>query len=400
MSDAPVLAVNFADPDVLQDPYPWFDAIRAAGPVVYNPSTDTWMVTGYDHIREVLLNDQIYVPEAERFEAMYGAPVVESMEDPRHAEVRTVYGPTFRAGNLRELRATAADIIIPRLEDVARRLDLGEVVDVVPHVARESAGMVLASVLGVSEEDVPRFLAWAHEMGATLESYDETDPERAAQLRHTGTEAMRLTFEFAGDQLDERSGRPETNDLISHFAHSPVAAKMSAAERQAAITQVIVAGHDNITHTLGHVFVALAMYPEQRAEIDADRSLIPRAIEELLRWRTSASADTRLVRGATELQGVKLHDGARVLLLHAAANRDPSRWENPDEFDISRPPQAHLSFGSGIHTCMGAGLARMEAQLMMEEILDRVPPFRLADEVVEYGPPLFMRGPKAIRIVQ
>jgi cytochrome P450 len=398
-TSVPTLDVNFADPDVLQDPYPLFDAIREAGPAVYNPSAGAWMVASYEHVRAVLLDDQHFVPEADKWETFYGGAVVESLEEPRHSEVRSVLAPMFRAGYLREIRPVITDLITRRLDGIAKRMSDGEVVDVVPELTRAVAGRILAHIIGVDEQDVPRFLAWAKDMGATLESYDEPDPERAAHLRRKGTEATRMTCAYAGQQLEMRRNDETARDLVAQFVRSPVTQAMPERDQQASIAQVIVAGHDNITHTLGHVFVALALHPEQRALVDADRSLIPAAVEEILRWRTSASGDTRLLRGTASIGGVDLEDGARVMVLLAAANRDPARWNDPDRFDITRPKQPHLTFGAGVHTCIGAGLGRLEAQVMMAEVLDRLPPFRLADHRVEYGPPLFMRGPKAVRIM-
>lgn len=396
---APALDVNFADPDVLQDPYPVFHAIREAGPAVYNPSVGAWMVASYEHARAVMLDDQRFVPEAQKWETLYGAPVVESMQDPRHKEVRAVYAPNFRAAALRELRPTVTELITRRLDAIAQRLHDGETVDVVPELTRAVAGRVLAHIIGVTEHDVPRFLAWAKDMGATLESYDEPDSQRAAQLRQRGTEATAMTCAYAGQQLKARRNDTTAEDLIARLVRSPVFTDtMTEDEQRAGIAQIIVAGHDNITHTLGHVFIALALHPDQRALIAADRSLIPPAVEELLRWRTSASGDTRLVRGNATIGNIDLEDGDRVIVLLAAANRDPTRWHDPDRFDITRPPQPHLTFGAGTHTCLGAGLARLEAHVMMQEVLDRLPTFHLADHHIQYGPPLFMRGPKAIPI--
>ena len=397
-ADAPTLDVNFADPDVLQDPYPLFHAIREAGPAVYNPSAGGWMVASYEHVRAVMFDDERFVPEAGKWETLYGAAVVESMEEPRHKEVRAMYAPNFRASALRQLRPTVTELVTRRLDDIAERLGDGEVVDVVPELTRAVAGRILAHIIGVTEDDVPRFLAWAKDMGATLESYDEPDPERAARLRRTGIQATAMTCAFAGQQIEARRNDDTGEDLIARLVRSPVfSEKMIEDERRAGIAQIIVAGHDNITHTMGHVFVALALHPEQRALVESDRSLIPKAVEEILRWRTSASGDTRLVRGTAAVGNVRLQDGDRVILILAAANRDPARWSDPDRFDITRPPQQHLTFGAGTHTCLGAGLGRLEAQVMMEEVLDRLPPFRLADRI-EYGAPLFMRGPKGVRI--
>lgn len=390
--------INFADPAVLQDPYPLFDAIRKAGDAVWNPSAGAWMVASYDNVRRVLLDDEHFVPEAEKWRTLYGGSVVESLEEPEHGELRAVLAPLFRASFLREMRPVIEELVIPRLDSLAERLRAGETVDVVPEVTRAVAGRVLAAMIGVSEKDVPQFLAWAKDMGATLESYDEPDPNRSAQLRRKGTDATAMTCAYAGQQLEYRRGDSQGGDLISRFVQSPVTQAMPENDQRATIAQVIVAGHDNITHTLGQVFVTLASFPEQKAKIEADRSLIPGAVEEILRWRTSASGDTRLLRGSAMIGNVQLQDGARVMLLLAAANRDPARWDDPHRFDVSRTPQPHLTFGAGVHTCLGGGLGRLEAQVMMEQLLDRVPDYRLADGGVEYGPPFFMRGAKSIPI--
>ncbi|WP_406349307.1 cytochrome P450 [Streptomyces sp. NBC_00144] len=394
----PSLAVNFADPDILQDPYPVFDAIREAGPVVYNPTANSWMVASYDGVRSVLFDDEHFVPESDKWETLYGGSVVESLQEPRHGEIRSILAPMFRAGYLREMRPVITDLISGRLDCIAARLRSGETIDIVPELTRAVAGRVLAHVIGVGEEDVPRFLAWAKDMGATLESYDEPDPARSAKLRRIGTEATKLTCAFAGEQLARRRGDTEARDLVAQFVRSPVTETMSEQDQQATIAQVIVAGHDNITHTLGHVFVALALRPDQRRLLDADRDLIPGAVEEILRWRTSATGDTRVLQGSATIGGVELEEGSRVMLLLGAANRDPERWENPGQLDLLRPAQPHLTFGSGVHTCIGAGLGRLEARLMMSEVLDRLPEFTFADPRIDYGAPLFMRGPRAIRI--
>lgn len=398
VTGVPTLDVNFASPEVLQDPYPIYDAIRNAGPAVFNPSLNSWMVASYDHLRAVLLDDKHFVPEADKWETLYGAAVIESMEDPRHKDVHAVYAPVFRGRYLRELQSVVTELIVSRLEELLARLEDGEVVDVVPTITRAVAGRILAHIIGVTEDDIPQFLQWAKDMGATVESYDEPDPERAAELRHRGTEATRMTCIFAGEQFEARRANESADDLIAKFVRSPVYGTMSEAEQRAGIAQIIVAGHDNISHTLAHIFVALALHPEQRELIMSDRSLIPAAVEEVLRWRTSASGDTRVVRGSAQIGDIAVNDGDRIILLLAGGNRDSTRWDHPERFDITRPPQPHLTFGAGIHTCLGANLARVEARIMMQEILDRLPVFRLADEHIEYGAPLFMRGPKAVRI--
>src|SRR5215204_6016326 len=204
VTDAPTLDVSFADPEVLQDPYPVFEAIRAAGRAVYNPSAEAWMVTSYEDVRSILLDDKAFVPEAERWEDLYGAPVMESMEEPRHREVRGIWAPSFRVVALRELQPQITKLVDMHLDPVVEALKEGEEVDVVEALSRPVAAMVLAHMIGVSESDTPQFLAWAKQMGNTLESYDERDPTRAALLLNQGTEATQATCIYARAQIEQR----------------------------------------------------------------------------------------------------------------------------------------------------------------------------------------------------
>ena len=398
MVDAPTLDVNFADPDLLQDPYPILHAIREAGPAVYNPSIDHWMVASYRHVRAIILDDTRFVPDSERFEELYGAPVMESMENPRHNEVRGIWASPFRINTLEGLRGMITEVAEDRLDPLVEKLLDGEVVDIVPTFSRVIAALVIARMLGVSQEDIPQFVAWSADMGKTLEALNEPEPERASLLQREGHAATAAICTYAGRQLDKGRKGESSGDLIGMLALSPVNETMSEEEQQAAVAQLIVAGHDNMTHTISQTLIALAQHHEQRRAIVHDRSLIPQTIEEVLRWKTSASGDTRVVREQVALDDVTLPESSKVMILLAAANRDPERWEDPDRFDIFRPAKRHLAFGLGTHVCLGLNLARLEAQVMLDKILDRIPSYILVDEHIEYGPPFFMRGPKAARI--
>jgi pimeloyl-[acyl-carrier protein] synthase len=260
------------------------------------------------------------------------------------------------------------------------------------------AALVLAHMLGVARDDIPRFVAWTEEICKTLEALTEPERDRAATLEQVGRAATVAACAYAGQQLEQRRIRGESDDLIGMLAFSPVAATMSDLEQRAAVAQFIVAGHDNTAHLLSEMLVALAQHPDQRSAIARDRSLIPQSIEEVLRWRGPTRAGLRITREDVVFDGVTVPQGTQLLLLIAAANRDPERWHDPDLFDIFRPARRHLALALGTYVCLGVNLVRIEAEVFLTKVLDVIPTYVLVDDSIEYTPPFFMSGPRAVRI--
>ena len=161
------------------------------------------------------------------------------------------------------------------------------------------------------------------------------------------------------------------------------------------VRQLLFAGNETTAKWLGHILHILGEKPEDRRAIVADRALLPGAIEEVMRWQGATQVIIRAVRQeGLVVEGVELKPGEQIFMLNGAANRDPARFDNPDVFDIRREPKPHLGFGFGLHTCLGAILARMEAQVVTSAVLDRIPDFRIAGPV-KYGD-FSLRGPTAV----
>jgi cytochrome P450 len=398
--DAPSRDVDFSDPGLIQDPFPILDDIREAGPVVYNPRIERWMVTSYRNVKEVIGNDKRFAPDAEQFVTVYGADVMESVDNPRHNEIRGIWNPAFRRGTLEASRQMISEVIEQCVNAVTERLLDGEVVDLVPTMNREVPALILARQLGVPADDIWDFLTWSDGMTKTLEALYEPDSERAASLQREGTEATAATCSYAAKQLERRrhGEDQDSDDLIGMLALSPVAETMSEAEQRAAITQLVVAGQNTTAHTISFMLVALGEHPDQRRAIVEDRSLIPQAVEEVLRFRLPSLGNTRFAREEVTLEGATIPHGAGLLGLMAAANRDSERWEYPNRFDIFRPSKQHLGFGVGLHVCLGLHLARIEMQILLETVLERMANYELVDEKIDYVGNFVVYGPKAVRV--
>ena len=199
-------------------------------------------------------------------------------------------------------------------------------------------------------------------------------------------------FTYFHGLAEQRRAHP-TDDIVSMVVHGTVdGAPLPPVELLSYYFLLVVAGHETTTNLLGNTFLQLALRPHLRKELVAQPALIPDAVEEFLRWDSPTQGLSRTVVGEVEMHGTKLRPGEKVHLLFAAANRDERTFERPDELDIRRDPNPHLSFGHGIHFCLGAKLARLEMQVALEEVLRRIPDFDLACEHVERLPSPLLRG--------
>ncbi|MEU0482119.1 cytochrome P450, partial [Streptosporangium sp. NPDC006013] len=244
---------------------------------------------------------------------------------------------------------------------------------------------------GVPAEDFSQFVQWSDDMGGILEARDDGSAE-GRDLIARGKKATTEINEYLGREVARRR-RDGGADLVSKMAVSDV--PMAEDEVVASNTQLVFAGNETTSKLMGYTLIALAQHPEQRAELRADRSLIPQAIEEVHRWTSVLVYNLRFVRQAgTEVAGVPLPEGAVVMALQAAANRDPERWSDPQHFDIHRPQLAHLGFGAGLHSCLGLNLARLETEILVNRLLDEIPDWDVRDVV--WGSNPMVRGASVI----
>jgi len=287
------------------------------------------------------------------------------MDEPEHARARGVIQQAF---GKRALEHWEHDLVHPIVHGLIGRFDARGHADLVRELTFPFPVSVIAHMLGLAKDDHATF----HRLSVELISL-AIDPA----LGFAASLALRELFARV---LAERRRAP-TEDLISVLAHAELDGARLDDEAIFAFARLLTpAGAETTYRSSSNLFFGLLSHPEQLEAVRRDRSLVPQAIEEGLRWETPLPGIQRTCARDTEVQGVAIPAGAIVLVSMAAANRDETRYERPDEFDIFRPAKTHMSFAFGPHRCLGMHLARMESRVVLEAVLDRLPNVRLDPE--------------------
>jgi cytochrome P450 len=379
------LDINFFDRSTIENPWPRYEQARAAGRVVWNEIIHGWMVTGFDDCSQVLTDD------GERFSAIpsdpqvlpwFEAPTMISTDGADHVRLRKCLASMFtrRAMTPWEPRVHAVvEQLLAPLAAGDTTYDLIADFTMVPTI-------IVAEMLGVPQERHADFRRWSNTIVSNLAWGHENEQARTAML----TAAHELNAYLREEIQRHRVEQPD--DLFTAMIRASGDGVMSDDEMRAAAVLLLVAGYDTTAKLLSNALLAFEENPGQRALLVADPSLMPDAIEEVLRWRSTVQMIPRIVVKNMTFGDAEIKAGEMVYTIIAAANRDPSRWENPDIFDVRRPHQAHYGFGYGSHLCLGAPLARLEARIALQALLRLAPDFSLRG--VDFGPSFFVRGPE------
>jgi cytochrome P450 len=390
----PQADLDFTEPEINRDPWPHFEELRELGPAVWNPPSNSWILTSYEDVRAVLRNEADYAPAAELYAEIFGDPTVLGADNPRHAELRGIWGPALLRGAMKSWVELVAEICDRHLDPALDRIRDGEVVDLVSHL-RMIPTELIARMIGVPAEDCGLFTEWGQCIVYQFDAYSAPDSEDAAELREAGTAATKALNDYCGEQLEMRRRAGRADDLLGVMATTEV--PMSDQEKRAYITMFIEGAQDTTTKFNTSTLAALAQHPEQRTALAKDREFVAQALEEVMRWQGPVSLDLRIARRpGLQIGDVTFAEGDQISPSLAAANRDPSRWSDPHSFDIFRPAQAHLGFGFGTHGCMGINLARLVATTVLNKVLDAIPEYRLATDTLEYGSSFLIRGPLSL----
>lgn len=393
----PIYDVDLSDREVNKDPYPHLKAMREMAAVVYNPPSGWWMATSFDYAKAVLGGEEQFGPPVELFDNLFGARVFEGMEQPAHDEVRGIWKPHFRRAALGEYAAAVAATTDELLDAVMPRLRDGDVVDIVPDVLMPLPAYVIALIIGAPRKDFALFDGWNRDISGVLAARINDDSVRARGLRERAAAANAAMRDYFAQPIARRRAVSSTEDLVGVMANTDIG-DLDEEQRRAHLVQLLWAGSDTTYKLFGNTMVTLARCPDQRRAIAADRSLVPQAIEESLRYESVSGTMLRIARDDVMVGDVEVPAGEIVAGYVAAANRDPKRWENPDVYDVHRPPRAHLGFGTGIHSCLGVQLARLEGRIWLNKVLDRMPDWDLASDDIDYGVNTIARGPTGVPI--
>ena len=378
--------MRLADPDSYVDrvPYEWFDRLRRDAPVSWHdepePNHGFWAVVRHRDV-DMVMNDPATFSSARGItfeemepDALEARRSMMETDPPRHTRLRKLVSPLFTPRAMREYEPFAREIA---RDVVERALELGEF-DFVEEVARQLPIRVLARVLGVPDEDTPQLVAWGDRMIGNMDpeftdtvvGRDDTSAHRLLPFRSPA--AAELT-DYGHAMGALRRDDPQ-NDLVSKLVHAEVDGQhLTKPEFDNFFSLLVVAGNETTRHTITHGMLALMQHPDQMARLASDPSLMPVAVEEILRYATVTMQFRRTATRDLELHGQAIHTGDKVVVWFIAADFDEDVFDDPYRFDITRTPNPHQAFGSGgPHFCLGAPLARMEIRLMFEELLPRL----------------------------
>jgi len=401
MRTAPDFAPS--DPTFVADPYPVYEELRRDRPVTYDEGTDHWLVARHADVNALLRDRRLgrtYLHLASHDE-MGRAPDTEwhepfwhlirngilDMEPPDHTRVRRLVSKAFTPAFVEGLRPRV-ERIVDELVDTVQ--GAGEF-DLLPAIAEPLPVTVIAEMLGIPEADHHRLRPWS----ADICKMYELDPSEPSQR-----DAVRASGEFSDylrELSRERRARPG-DDLISALAQV-VDEGDTLTEDELIGTCVLLlnAGHEATVNVTTIGWWSLFRNPGELARLRADPSPLPTAVEELMRFDTPLQMFERWALEPIEILGVEVPRGAELGLLFGSANHDPSVFDDPGRLDLGRAPNPHLSFGAGIHFCLGAPLARIELQTSFATLLRRLPDMELAEEP-RWKPNYVIRGLEGLRV--
>jgi len=377
---------RLTDPHLYQagDPFALYAELRSSAPVAWHEPDDRaggfWAVTTHPEVAAIGTDPEVFCSSrgilVEEIGTTYDSPPTMMHTDPpQHTRYRRLVQPGFKPSMVRLMEAGVTD----KARALVAPLPVGEVVDIVGALSIPYPLQVICELLGVDGEQWPRFYEWS-------EAVIPGESDRSAEER-AGLQAE--MWEYLIGVAEQRRAEP-VDDLVSALATAESEGdQLSEAELAMFLIQLLVAGNETTRNLLSGGLVALAEHPEQWAALRADRSLLPRAVEELLRWTTPVISFMRTATCATVVRGQDIAEGDPLLLVYASANRDESVFgPDADQFRIDRHPNPHLSFGFGPHFCLGAALARIEARVVLGELLDRFGTIEVAGEVTRTASPV------------
>lgn len=382
---------DFLDPDISGNPYAAYAVLRREAPVYRDPRTGFVVLTRYDDVRRVLLDTetfssqrfqaepkkQVFPARQQRIRALYEtkgwlpAPSLAGYDDPRHREIREVFTRAFRAGRIKLLDPFVARVARELVDVFAPR---GEC-ELVRALAVPLPLIVIGQQMGVPREDIWKIKAWT-------DAWIQRLGMMLTEEQEIWSVEMEIEAQHYFQRIYERLRAQPDDTVLSDLINTPMGDRLLSDNELHAhmMADTFVGGSETTTNALSGGVWLLCQFPDQYAKLDADPERYLRTfIEEVLRLESPVQGLFRVAARDVELHGVTIAKGATVNARYAAANRDPAQFENPDALDLERKNAAtHLAFGTGVHHCLGAPLARRELYWGFKSLLERAGNIRLA----------------------
>ncbi len=395
---------NPLTPEALADPYPMYRELLAHNPVSWNTTFQTWVFTRYEDVDAILTHPQTsadrrsgsnsfaemqrkYIEEHPE-DLFVRAPTMLTSDPPEHTRLRRLVSKAFTPRAVENLRPRIQSIVDGILDDAAGK---GEM-DLVQTVGYPLPVIVIAEMLGVPTEDRAKFKTWSDDIVATLGG-----PFTPQDVLQAAEKARHELVDYLSGVIAERRKNPQDDLITGLIAAEDEGTALSAQEIYSTTILLLVAGNETTTHLIDNGMLALLKNPEQLKLLRDDPSLIKSAVEELLRFIGPVQATGRTIKEDMEIGGQPLKARESTFVILGAANHDPAKWgDNAHELDVTRNPVDHVGLGDGIHFCLGAPLARAEAQIAISTMLARFPNLKLAVDEPEWGGTFIIRGVKSL----
>jgi pimeloyl-[acyl-carrier protein] synthase len=392
---------HLLDPEVLANPYPLYHRLRTEDPVHWDPYLHAWVVTRYADVIEVLHRysaDRTPTPEqlsAMGLEALnpIAAVMVRQMlflDPPNHTRLRALASAAFTVRRVEALRSHIQEIMDALLDKVVEK---GEI-ELIADFASPAPAIVTAELLGVPVADHDKLKDWSADFAEMLGNFQH-NPDRFPRILNS---VSSMTEYFRTTMMEQRLN-PQDGLVSAMMSATVDGAKLTEEEIIANLIVTMVGGQETTTNLIGNGMLSLLRNPDSIQKLRDDPSLIPSAVEELLRYESPSQHTARLAPADVELGGKKIRKRQAVIGVMGAANRDPERFPDPDKLDIERKDNRHVAFGWAAHFCFGAALARIEGQIAISTLLRRLPNLSLDQKTtLRWRDNLGLRGLTALPI--
>jgi cytochrome P450 len=400
----PALDELLESPAIMEDPYPIYGRLRDHGPIFWSERWNAWVVSRYNEVnaslrdnenlsnvnRQALLFSELTDAERHALAQLrhyYAQLDVIGSDPPDHTRMRALVQKAFLPGMVASMEA--------RIRKLAREL-LGGVssggrFDLVSEIAHPLPVILIAEMLGAPPSDREKFKRWSSDiLGFQGTGTTTFKPALVAQA------SLMELFAYMTELIEQRRAEPK-DDVITALAFAEESGqRLSRDELLATCNTLLTAGHETTTNLIGNLIHLLLDTPSHWELVKAEPSLVGPAVEEALRFDAPKQRNFRRVKKSHDFAGLALFEGDMVFQIIGSANRDKRKFENPDSFDLRRRKIDHLSFGTGIHFCLGAPLARLEARIVLETLIEIAPGCRLSNHAINWQHRRQFRGPREL----
>ena len=374
------VAYDLLSPQLRQDPYPIYRDLRSKDPVHRMRLVKAWALTRYEDVERVLRDDKRFC-NGDRVLVKTIPLSLLDMDPPEHTRVRALVSKAFTPRAVGRLQGRIREITDRLLDEVAGRRQF----DVIAALGYPLPITVIAEMLGVRSEDMGVFEGWSNTLALSV------DPILGGKQVQAIKRAAEQVYAYFEEIIAERRREPRDDLVTALMMAEETGQRLTHEEMLSVMLLILVAGNETTRNLIGNAVLALLRNPAQLQRLREDRELLDPAVDELLRYDSPVQLDGRAAREDVEIGGKRIRAGDVVIAVLGAANRDPEAFDDPESLDVGRNGNSHLSFGRGVHYCLGGPLAIMEARLALTGLLDRYSSLRLAVEP-DYREGVALRG--------